>query len=170
MSSARAFAWWYWFMIFAFLGGSLAGYRTGLPVAIGVASIRLAHFVRREKRLQALTVQVRLLRAPEIEPRLREMMPACYAAAWDLCRRGILRPGIREYGAQSTDDGASGNGYTVTPFGEQWLAESNRDDFVPTEPERFAHMFAPYQPRFGVSFQERAQEAIRCYGAHASLA
>lgn len=106
----------------------------------------------------------------DIEPRLREMMPALYAAAWDLCRRGILRPGVRQYGAQATEDGASGNGYTVTPFGEQWLAESNRDDFVPTEPERFAQMLAPHQPRFGVAFQERAQEAIRCYGAHAYLA
>jgi hypothetical protein len=31
-------------------------------------------------------------------------------------------------------------------------------------------MLAPYQQRFGPSFQERAQEVIRCYGAHAYLA
>jgi len=52
----------------------------------------------------------------------------------------------------------------------RWLAEADRDDFVPTEPERFAQMLAPYRERFGPSFQERAQEAIRCYGAHAYLA
>jgi hypothetical protein len=98
------------------------------------------------------------------------MMPMLYAAAWDLCRRGILRPGVRAYNAQATADGASGNGYSITPFGQQWLAESDRDDFVPTEPERFAQMLSPYRERFVPSFQERAQEAIRCYGAHAHLA
>jgi hypothetical protein len=106
----------------------------------------------------------------DIEAKLPHMMPMLYAAAWDLCRRGILRPGVRMYNAQATADGAAGNGYSITPFGEQWLAESDRDDFVPTEPERFAQMLAPYRTRFGPSFQERAQEAIRCYGAHAYLA
>lgn len=53
----------------------------------------------------------------EQETQLQEMMPMLYAAAWDLCRRGILRPGVRAYNAQATPDGASGNGYTITPFG-----------------------------------------------------
>lgn len=104
------------------------------------------------------------------EAKLEEMMPMLYAAAWDLCRRGILRPGVRAFNAQATADGASGNGYSITPFGTQWLAEADHDDFVPSEPERFAQMLAPYRDRFGPSFQERAQEAIRCYGAHAYLA
>lgn len=106
----------------------------------------------------------------EAESKLSEMMPMLYAAAWGLCRRGILRPGVRAFGAQATADGASGNGYSITPFGEQWLAEADRDDFVPTEPERFAQILAPYRQLFGPSFQERAQEAIRCYGAHTYLA
>jgi hypothetical protein len=106
----------------------------------------------------------------EQESKLCEMMPMLYAAAWDLCRRGILRPGVRAFNAQATADGASGNGYSITPFGQQWLAEADRDDFVPTEPERFAQMLAPYRQRFGAPFQERAQEAIRCYGAHAYFA
>ena len=110
------------------------------------------------------------IRHHEQEPHLRDMIPVFYAAAWDLCRRGILRPGVRGWNAQATADGASGNGYSITPFGEQWLAEADRDDFVPTEPERFAQMLAPFQDRFGPSFQERAQEAVRCYGAHAYLA
>jgi hypothetical protein len=106
----------------------------------------------------------------EQDSRLRDMMPMLYVAAWELCRRGILRPGVRTFDAQATADGASGNGYSITPFGKQWLAEADRDDFVPTEPERFAQMLAPYRQRFGPSFQERAQEAIRCYGAHAYVA
>jgi hypothetical protein len=105
-----------------------------------------------------------------VDQTLTAMMPMLYAAAWDLCRRGILRPGVEGYLAQATADGASGNGYSITPFGEVWLAEAESDDFVPTEPERFGEMLAHYRKRFGEPFQERAQEAIRCYGAHAYLA
>lgn len=106
----------------------------------------------------------------ELDAHIKPLMPALYAAAWELCRRGILRPGISQYNAQATAAGASGEGYSITPFGEQWLKESDRDDFVPVEPERFGAMLAPFRSRFGVGFHERAQEAIRCYGAHAYLA
>lgn len=101
---------------------------------------------------------------------MRELSPHFYAAAWELCRRGILRPGIRIMDAQATADGASGNGYSVTPFGRQWLAEADRDDFVPTEPERFGAILRPLHERLGPGFASRAQEAVRCYGAHAYLA
>lgn len=106
----------------------------------------------------------------EVDAKIAPYMPALYAAAWDLCRRGILRPGINAYRAQATDSGGSGEGYSITPFGRQWLNEADKDDFVPTEPERFAQMFKPHQQKFGAGFYERSQEAIRCYGAHAYLA
>lgn len=106
----------------------------------------------------------------EQEAELRRLCPVFYAAAWDLCRRGIIRPGVHSYGAQATDDGNAGNGYSITPFGYQWLSEAEQDSYIPTEPGRFAQMLAPYQARFSPTFQERAQEAIRCYGAHAYLA
>jgi len=93
-----------------------------------------------------------------------------YAAAWELCRRGIIRPGVNVMGAQSTDDGSGGNGYSITPFGKQWIEEDDKDAFIPTEPGRFAEMLTPYKEKFGPAFYERAQEAIRCYGAHAYLA
>ncbi len=99
-----------------------------------------------------------------------KLSPIIYAAAWELCRRGIIRPGVNKHGAQATDDGQAGNGYSITPFGKKWLEEGARDDFVPTEPERFGEMLAPYGKRFGPGFYERAQQAIRCYGAHAYLA
>jgi hypothetical protein len=100
----------------------------------------------------------------------KELSPHFYAAAWELARRGILRPGVRIMGAQSTDEGSAGNGFSVTPFGQRWLPENSLDDFIPTEPERFAAMLEPYRLRFGPGFYERAQEAVRCYGAHAYLA
>jgi hypothetical protein len=107
---------------------------------------------------------------PEMEKRVREMMPMMYAAAWELCRRGILRPGVQAYLGQATQGGAGGDGYSLTPFGQTWLAEDQSDDFVPTEPERFGEMLANHRKRFGAPYQERAQEAVRCYGAHAYLA
>jgi hypothetical protein len=97
----------------------------------------------------------------------RQISPEFYAAAWELCRRGILRPGVKIMGAQST---GFEDGYSITPFGKQWLDESNLDDHVPTEPGRFAEMLKPFENRFGSPFYERSQEAIRCYGAHAYLA
>jgi hypothetical protein len=99
-----------------------------------------------------------------------EMSPYFYAAAWELCRRGIIRPGVNIIGAQTTDDGSGGNGYSITPFGKQWIDENDKDAFIPTEPGRFAEMLAPFKENFGPGFYERAQEAIRCYGAHAYLA
>jgi len=106
----------------------------------------------------------------EVDRKVCENMPLFYAAAWELCRRGIIRPGINEYGAQVTADGSAGNGYSLTPFGRSWLKEAEHDDFVPTEPERFAQMLRPYKDLFGDGFHERAQQAVRCYGAHAYLA
>jgi hypothetical protein len=83
------------------------------------------------------------IRHDEQDSKLHELMPHFYAAAWDLCRRGILRPGVRSYLAQATAAGASGNGYSITPFGFKWLSEAEKDDFVPTEPGRFAQMLEP---------------------------
>jgi len=100
----------------------------------------------------------------------RELSPIFFNAAWDLCRRGIIRPGVKISGEQSTSDGSAGNGYSITTFGLQWVQESEKDSFVPTEPGRFAKMLHPFKDRFGPGFYARAQEAIRCYGAHAYLA
>lgn len=101
-----------------------------------------------------------------LEKRIGELMPAFFAAGWELCRRGILRPGINRYRAQATDEGNAGCGYSITPFGRQWLDEADQDDFVPTEPGRFAQMLAEYRTRFGNGYHERGQEAVGCYGAH----
>lgn len=106
----------------------------------------------------------------DTDRKLREISPVFYNAAWELCRRGMLRPGVKYHGAQATADGGAGNGYSITPFGKVWLSEINKDDFVPTEPERFGEILGQYKSKFGTGFHERAQQAIRCYGAHAYLA
>lgn len=102
--------------------------------------------------------------------RWEELSPLFYNAAWELCRRGIIRPWVKTANSQATPDGNAGNGYSITPFGRQWLDEINHQDFVPTEPERFSQMISPYSTKFGKGFHQRSQEAVRCYGAHAYLA
>lgn len=106
----------------------------------------------------------------EAEKFLPDISPYFYEASWELCRMGVLRPGIKKFGDQSTNEGSAGDGYSITPFGKQWLAESDNSNFVPTEPGRFSKMLSPYAKIFGSGFHERAQQAIRCYGSHTYLA
>ncbi len=112
---------------------------------------------------EPLEGQERYKREPEVSTVFRD-------AAWDLCRRGILRPGIWTVNEQVTDDGSGGNGYSITAYGRAWIAESSSNNFVPTEPGRFAALLKPFQEKFGAGFFKRAQEAIKCYRAGAHLA
>ena len=96
----------------------------------------------------------------------KQIAPAFYAAAWELCRRGVLRPGVMDWRGQETE---YVNGYTVTPAGKKWLAEAGQYDYVPIEPGRFSKLLDSFSARFGAGFQERSQEAIRCYGTNAYL-
>jgi hypothetical protein len=100
----------------------------------------------------------------------RVVSPAFLSAAWELARRGVLRPGVKAMGQQSTDDGSAGSGFSVMAAGRKWLQEAGQYDFVPIEPQRFSKLLDSFTPRFGVGFQERSQDAIRCYGANVYLA
>ncbi len=115
---------------------------------------------------------IRIEKIPPDEAQRRgyEISAVFLDSAWELCRRGILRPGITTGGAQSTEDGNAGNGYSITPFGKGWLKSDDKNSYVPTEPERFAQLLNAHVQRFGLGFHQRAQEALRCYGAHAYLA
>jgi len=123
--------------------------------------------------LNPMRVHYRQTKRAELmhEPGAPEALaPPFLDAAWELCRRGILRPGVRTWNLQSTDSGSAGFGFSITPFGRTWLKEGNEDTFVPTEPERFGQLLERYRARYGTGFHQRAQEAVRCYGAHAYLA
>jgi hypothetical protein len=109
-------------------------------------------------------------RRHEAEQEVRELSPVFYAAAWDLCRRGILRPGVRRAGEQATDDGSGGNGYSLTPLGQEYLAQEPEVTTVPLGPGRFEQMMHSFAELLGPGFQERAAEAIRCYRAGAYVA
>jgi hypothetical protein len=115
-------------------------------------------------------VSVSGLKHREAEGRTRSLSPPFLAAAWELARRGILRPGVKAVGEESTERGSAGCGFSVTPAGKKWLKEAGQYDFVPIEPGRFSRLLDNFTPRFGLGFQERAQEAIRCYGTNVYLA
>lgn len=95
--------------------------------------------------------------------------PSFVEAAWELCRRGVLRPGPMGVRTSTEDISNSVFGYSLTLFGKKWITEADFDEFVPTEPERFGQVLSNFATLFGFGFQQRGQEAIRCYGAHAYL-
>lgn len=98
------------------------------------------------------------------------MSPVFFEAAWELCRRGIIRPGLSRIGGQSTDLGKDGCGYSVTESGRAWLHQANELQFVPMEASRLAQIMAGFRTRLGDGYYQRAQEATRCHFAAAYLA
>jgi hypothetical protein len=86
-----------------------------------------------------------------------------YDAAWELCRMGVLRPGL--YAAMGQGSIGSGNfsgdGYSITGFGAAWLADPDRR--VSGDPSRMSEIFAAFAPLYGPGFTQRANEAIRCH-------
>jgi hypothetical protein len=102
----------------------------------------------------------------QIEAGYRHIAPIFYVAAWELCRRGVLRPGTTNNYGQVT---GHGEGYTVTPTGAKWIKEAAQGVPLPIEPGRFSKLLDNFASRFGASYGERSQEALRCYGASAYL-
>jgi hypothetical protein len=92
--------------------------------------------------------------------RARDLSPAFYDAAWEFCRRGILRPGVKTLGGQS--DGGTGNGYTVTSLGRSWIAEGASAAML-IDPGRLGELFNKLSKRLGPGFSQRANEAARCH-------
>lgn len=106
----------------------------------------------------------------DIDTRIPELSAVFYEAAWELCRRGIIRPGVRKHQEQVTEDGSGGNGYSLTSMGRAWLARSEDAVFIPVEPSRVAEIIGRFRERFGEGFFQKAQEAVRCHSATTYLA
>jgi hypothetical protein len=114
-----------------------------------------------------------VVRPPEHEstwrdgPRARELAPVFSEAAWELCRRGILRPGIQSLSGQG--DGHTGHGYTVTGFGRDWINRGTLTVSV-LDSGRLAQLFESLSKRLGRGFQQRATEAATCHALGCYLA
>jgi hypothetical protein len=122
--------------------------------------------------LHVLNVVIAFLRSHgligDVNYGARQVSDPFLSACWHLCRRGILRPTVTHLGAQHVEDGG---GYSVTAFGKKWLEEANGAiEYVPVDPGVLAQLLAGYTPKFGSAFHQRAQDAVRCHGAHAYLA
>jgi hypothetical protein len=128
-------------------GYSSYGYEIYLPHVVG------ANLVEVERS----TLHHSQLRDSE---RARELSSVFYEAAWDLSRRGILRPGVKRFGAQS--DGGGGDGYCITSVGRSWIKSGATDDVI-VEPGRLGQLFETLSPRFGRGFLQRANEAVQCH-------
>lgn len=88
-------------------------------------------------------------------------------AIWNLCVRGILRPGAVTYSRTGV---SVGNYFALTDYGLQWLQQTNLSEAVPMEYGRFSQLLTRYNALFGEAYRIRAQEAVRCYEAHTYFA
>ena len=86
-----------------------------------------------------------------------------YDAAWELCRIGVLRPGLHASMGQGAFGSSvfSGDGYSITQFGLDWLANPHRR--AAGDPSRMSEIFASFEKLYGPGFAQRATEAIRCH-------
>jgi hypothetical protein len=97
---------------------------------------------------------------------MRELSPVFFDAAWELCRRGVVRPGVKRSGDQAVDEG----GYSLTEAGRKVLQYIDEKSLVILQAGSLAETFKSYQARFGDGFYQRSMEAIRCRNAEAWLA
>jgi hypothetical protein len=101
------------------------------------------------------------------EESVRNLSPLFYDAAWELCRRGIVRPGVRTSGDQAIADGG---GYSLTEAGRAALPKLDSAALLIAQPGALAATLAGFSSRFGAGFQQRALEAINCRNAQTLLA
>ena len=81
-------------------------------------------------------------------------------AAWQLCLKGVLRPGPG--GDHVAQTGTSvGFGFTLTAFGVEWAM--NAPNQAPTDPTRFGALLQQIPRNYGPAFLPRAVEAASCY-------
>jgi len=102
----------------------------------------------------------------ELDNLAREWGPFFLDAAWELCRRGMVRPGIKRPGQQAVPEG----GYSLTIVGQGSLADLDNSTVLLLQPGSLAATFAGFGDIFGPGFQQRSQEAIKCRNAEAWLA
>jgi hypothetical protein len=89
-----------------------------------------------------------------------------YDAAWELARRGILRPGpafpaLRN--VMGRPKSTEANGFSLTEVGRQWISKYDQEIPFPVDPGRFATLLMSYGNRFGPAFKQRISEANGCY-------
>jgi hypothetical protein len=90
-----------------------------------------------------------------------------YAAAWNLCRRGILHPCVH---SAERHNSWTGRRFQITEAGQEWLQGITDYECVPSEHGRFASQLRAYSGRLGEGYLRRSLEALSCYRAQTYLA
>jgi hypothetical protein len=95
---------------------------------------------------------------------------AFYDAAWDLSRRGVLRPAAavpdgqvapNHMGVRSNAAPFFGDGYSLTTWGRGWIKAAITERAVlPSSPSRITEVLHKYAPLFGSGYAQRATEAV----------
>lgn len=89
-----------------------------------------------------------------------------YDAAWELCRRGVLRPGHVVPLGRVAAGHFSGDGYAITSWGRQWLRKAVAERAtMPSDPSRLAEVLLGFKKHFGDGYAQRAAEAVSDYRA-----
>jgi hypothetical protein len=88
---------------------------------------------------------------------VRELTPVCMDAAWELCRRGLVRPGVKNIGEQAVSE----TGYSLTIGGRAALANIDPANVLIMQPGSLAATFATFAQRFGDGFRQRSTETPR---------
>lgn len=91
--------------------------------------------------------------------------PVVFDAAWELCRRGIVRPGPREITDQVVEFG-----YSLTANGRSWLATADDAQLLLTQPGSLGVALAGFRDKYGDAYYQRSQEALKCRDGEAWLA
>jgi hypothetical protein len=92
-----------------------------------------------------------------------------FAAAWALCRLGVMRPGpLPGRGNVFGSNHEEAQGYCFTEFGRRWIAET-----PPTLPPLvgpMTDMLLSAGQNFGDAYKLRTQDAVLAYNGHAYFA
>lgn len=99
--------------------------------------------------------------------RENQIVAVAMETAWELVRRGFLRPGGRSYPDGNAADPAR---FCLTERGRDWLARADESHFIVMQPGALSQALASFQKLFGNGFEQRSQEALRCREADAWLA
>jgi hypothetical protein len=83
-----------------------------------------------------------------------------YDAAWELCRIGVLRPGVFAPRGM-THPRMFGDNYVITTFGRAWLQSASERPVI--DSSRLAQLLDTFSARFGEGYAQRASEAVSTY-------
>jgi hypothetical protein len=93
-----------------------------------------------------------------------------YDAAWELSRRGVLRPGAAVSAGQTSGNQIGqrvpsapffGDGYALTAWGRGWVLAAASDHMqMPSDHARITEVLHQYRAHFGDGYTQRAAEAV----------